>query len=256
MVRRQRHSRRMDERCSWPKCCEAEVQQARSIFEGLTVRMRFALVTAIQRICHLMASGCWLRRSVLGTHWIILPTGTGLPRTLPPGPLVERFEANFLPDGRRIVFGGREKDHGQRIFVQDVESGLVRAISPENTGTAGVATPDGRFVHRRDIVRKRFLFPVDGGAPVPFPFMESDDAALQWSSDGRLLYVRRGGSWPPVVDRIDVSTGRREAWKTIQPADPVGVDTIVRILVTPDGKAYCHDYVRFLSELFIVEGLK
>ena len=62
--------------------------------------------------------------------------------------------------------------------------------------------------------------------------------------------------WPPVVDRIDVSTGRREAWKTIQPADPVGVDSIARILVTPDGNAYCHDYIRFLSELFIVEGLK
>ena len=86
--------------------------------------------------------------------------------------------------------------------------------------------------------------------------MASDDTALQWSSDGRLLYVRRGGSWPPVVDRVDVTTGRREAWKTIQPADPVGVDSIFRILVTPDGKAYCHDYVRFLSELFIVEGLK
>ena len=67
MVRRQRHFRRMDERCSWPKCCEAEVQQARSISEGLTVRMPFGLATAIQRICHLTASGCWLRRSVLGS---------------------------------------------------------------------------------------------------------------------------------------------------------------------------------------------
>ena len=27
------------------------------------------------------------------------------------------------------------------------------------------------------------------------------------------------------------------------------------ILVTPDGSTYCHDYVRFLSELFVVEGL-
>ena len=86
--------------------------------------------------------------------------------------------------------------------------------------------------------------------------MASDDTALQWSSDGRFLYVRRGATWPPVVDRVEISTGRREAWKTIQPADPVGVDSIFRILVTPDGKAYCHDYVRFLSELFIVEGLK
>jgi hypothetical protein len=105
--------------------------------------------------------------------------------------------------------------------------------------------------------RNRFLFPVDGGAPVPLSVMASDDnSALQWSSDGRLLYVHRGLTWPPVVDRIDVTTGRREAWKTIQPADPVGVDTITNIVVTPDGKAYCHDYVRFLSELFVVEGLR
>ena len=26
--------------------------------------------------------------------------------------------------------------------------------------------------------------------------------------------------------------------------------------ITPDGQSYCHDYVRFLSELFVVEGLK
>ena len=187
-------------------------------------------------------------------HWIILPTGPGSPRTLPPGPVVERYEANFLPDGLRIVFGGRAKEQHQQIFVQDVQSGMVRAISPEGAGTTGVATPDGRFVIGA-MGAKRFLFPVDGAAPIPFPIMASDDAALQWSSDGRVLYVRRGATWPPVVDRVDVSTGRREAWKTIQPADPVGVDTIVTILITPDGKAYCHDYIRVLSELFIVEGL-
>ena len=48
----------------------------------------------------------------------------------------------------------------------------------------------------------------------------------------------------------------RELWKTIQIADPVGLDTIFRILITPDGRTYCHDHVRFLSELLVVEGLK
>jgi len=205
----------------------------------------------------LSPDGKWVLAAPVGTrtHWFLLPTGTGLPRPLPPGPLVERYEANFLPDGSRIVFGGREKDHGRRIFVQDVESGSVTAISPEATGSSVVATPDGRFVIGA-MGAKRFLFPVDGGTPIPFSIMASDDTALQWSSDGRALYVRRGVTWPPVVDRIEISTGRREAWKTIQPADPVGVDIIVRIVVTPDGKAYCHDYIRFLSQLFVVEGLK
>jgi Tol biopolymer transport system component len=205
----------------------------------------------------LSPDGRWVLAAPVGTrqHWFILPTGPGSPRTLPPGTIVERFEANFLPDGRGIVFRGREKDHGPRIYVQDIESGSVRAISPEDSGTVGVASPDGRFVIGQTAA-KPFLFPVDGGAPVPFPIMASGDTALQWSSDGRLLYVRRGGAWPPVVDRIDIATGRREQWKTIQPADPVGVDSVFRILVTPDGNAYCHDYVRFLSELFIVEGLQ
>jgi Tol biopolymer transport system component len=205
----------------------------------------------------LSPDGKWVLAAPVGTrqHWFVLPTGTGSPRTLPPGPLVNRFEANFLPDGHRIVFGGREKDHGARIYVQDVHGGLIRAISPENSGTAVVVTPDGRFVIG-STGAKQFLFPVDGGEPVPFPIMASDDTALQWSSDGRLLYVRRGVTWPPVVDRIDVSTGRREMWKTIQPADPVGVDFIGTILITPDGKAYCHDYARILSELYIAEGLR
>ena len=34
MVQRQRHSRRMDERCSWAKCCEAEVQHGSIYLRG------------------------------------------------------------------------------------------------------------------------------------------------------------------------------------------------------------------------------
>ena len=62
MVRRHRHCRRMGKRFSLVKGCEAVAQQARSISEGLTVRMPFALATVLPRICPLMGSGCWLRR--------------------------------------------------------------------------------------------------------------------------------------------------------------------------------------------------
>jgi hypothetical protein len=34
------------------------------------------------------------------------------------------------------------------------------------------------------------------------------------------------------------------------------VDSVRRILVTADGKSHCHDYVRILSELSVVEGLR
>ena len=205
----------------------------------------------------LSPDGKWVLTTEVPTrqHWILLPTGAGSPRTLPPGPLVGRGEANFLPDGRRIVFGGNEKDRRGRIYLQDIDSGSIRAISPEGVGTAALATPDGRHVFGWTGGRL-FKYAVDEGAPVPLPFLNPDDRPVQSSPDGSVLYVWRTDAWPPAVDRVNTATGEREPWKTIQPADPVGVDSIIRILITPDGRSYCHDYVRFLSGLFIVEGLK
>jgi hypothetical protein len=187
--------------------------------------------------------------------WVLLPTGAGSPKTLPAGPLAGRGEANFLPDGRQIVFGGAEKDRRARIYLQDIDSGAIRAISPEGVGTTALATPDSRYVIGWSAGRL-FNYPVDGSAPVPLPYLKPDDRPLQWSRDASSVYVWRTETWPPVVDRVSTATGLREPWRTILPADPVGVDSVIRIVVTPDGRSYCHDYVRILSELFIVEGLK
>jgi hypothetical protein len=205
----------------------------------------------------LSPDGRWVLTTEVGRrqHWILLPTGAGSSRTLPAGPLVARMEANFLPDGRHVVFGGREKDRGPRIYLQNIDSGAMRAISPEGVETTGLATLDSRHVIGWTSGRL-YQYAVDESPPIPLTYLASDDRPLQWSPDGSVLYVWRTASWPPVVDRVSTRTGRREPWKTIQPADPVGVDSVIRILVTPDGQSYCHDYVRLLSELFVVEGLR
>jgi hypothetical protein len=205
----------------------------------------------------LSPDGKWVLTTEVPTrqHWTLLPTGAGSPKMLPSGPLVARGEANFLPDGRQIVFGGNEKGHRARIYLQDIDSGAIRSISPEGVGTTALATPDSRYVIGWTGGRL-FKYAVDESAPIPLPYLNPDDRPLQSSPDGTLLYVWRTAAWPPAVDRVNTMTGAREPWKTIQPADPTGVDSIIRILVTPDARSYCHDYVRFQSELFIVEGLK
>jgi eukaryotic-like serine/threonine-protein kinase len=205
----------------------------------------------------LSPDGKWVLTTEVRTrqHWILLPTGPGSPKTLPSGPLVGRNEANFLPDGRRIVFGGSEKDRRPRIYLQDIDTGSIRAISPEGVGTGALATPDSRYVIGWTGGRL-FKYAIDEGPPVPLTFLNSEDRPVQWSRDGSLLYVWRTDAWPPVVDRVTTATGERRVWKTMQPSDLVGIDSVIRILVTPDGQSYCHDYVRLLSRLFIVEGLK
>jgi hypothetical protein len=186
---------------------------------------------------------------------VILPTGPGEPRSLPPGPFQSIYEANFLPDGRRIAFGATEPGHGRRIYVQNLDDGAVRPISPEEVFTDALATPDGRFIVGSTLGR-HFLYPVDEGAPRQLPVLTASDQPLRWSPDGRRLFVRRGDAWPPVIDRVDTVTLQRETWKVVSPADPVGVEQMSRIYVTPDGTSYCHDYLRWLSQLFVVEGLE
>jgi dipeptidyl aminopeptidase/acylaminoacyl peptidase len=197
--------------------------------------------------------------------WVLLPVGAGSPRSLPIGRLAALHEANFLPDGR-VVFGGSEAGGGGRIYVQDTSGGLPRAISPEGVHTAARATPDGHFVEGTS-GGKHALYPVDGGEPRALPFLSAEDTALQWTNDGRFMYVLRASPWSStpaeiyqtleaVIDRVDVSTGARTLWRTIKPVDPVGLEAIVDVRITPDGNSYCYGYLRSLSTLLVVEGLK
>ena len=189
-------------------------------------------------------------------HFALLPTGSGSSKSLPPGPLERIGEANFLPDGSHIVFGGSERDRRSRIYVQRLDDGsLPRPISPEGVLTDALATPDGRFVLGRSPAVGHALYPIDEGSSRPVPFVSAGDVPLQWSPDARYLYVRRD-SWPPEIHRIDTATGVRGAWRTVFPADPVGIDNILRILITPDGTSYCYDYARLLTNLLVVDQFR
>ena len=163
----------------------------------------------------------------------LVPVGPGQSRRLPADTLVRIASVNFLPDGKRLVFSGAEKGQWGAIYVQDLEGGSPRAISPDRVATEGHATPDGRFVVGQAADRF-FLYPLDGGNPRPLPILTSNDMPLQFRHDGK-LYVRRMDRWPPEVDLVDIDRGERQLWQTIFPADATGVDMILRIVITPDG---------------------
>jgi hypothetical protein len=55
---------------------------------------------------------------------------------------------------------------------------------------------------------------------------------------------------------LELATGKRKLWKELVPSDAAGIDTIRGITITPDAKAYVYGYIRTLSDLYLVEGLK
>jgi len=100
------------------------------------------------------------------------------------------------------------------------------------------------------------LYPVDGGTARDISGFVVGDLPIQWSPDGRSLYVLRRGELPARVFRLDPSTGRRDLWKEFVPSDPDGIVDINPILITPDGNSYVYSYRRALSDLYLVDGLK
>ncbi len=51
-----------------------------------------------------------------------------------------------------------------------------------------------------------------------------------WSSDGRSLFLITRGQIPAQVFRVDVSSGQKTFWRSFEPADAAGIDTIRGVL--------------------------
>jgi len=186
---------------------------------------------------------------------VLLPTGAGEARHL------ERFGieqygygAAWLPNGKGIVFVGREKGRPMRTFVQDLDGGQPRPVTPE--GVTGYAvSPDGKLLLGRDTSEKKALYPLDGGEPRTVPGLEDEDKLIRWTDSADSVFIYRDRERPIRIYKLNLSTGRKELVKEILPKDPAGLLGTVTVLMTPDGKGYVYAFTRRLSDLYLVKGL-
>jgi hypothetical protein len=156
-----------------------------------------------------------------------------------------------------LVFGS-EAGQAPRLFVQTLPDGLPKVLTPEGTGSLETAiSPDGRLAISNTTSGELRIFPLDGGAEKSIDGLLPGDRPVQWSADGRSLVLRARESGPGVsLFRLSLEDGRREPFSTVAPADPSGVVSIGRILVTRDGRSLLYHFERQLTELYLVEGLR
>jgi Tol biopolymer transport system component len=204
----------------------------------------------------LSPDGKWAlaRLNVTPAPLLLYPTGVGEIKTLKSDGL-NHISAAFLPDGKRFVFTGTEPGHGVRLYLESLYDPKAKAVSLEGVGSGMVLSPEGRFVASRGPDQKVYLFPVEGGEAKLVPGLQPGEVPTSWSADGRSVFVMARGQVPAQVFRVDAASGQRSPWKTIEPADAAGIDTVGRVMMSSDEKAYVYSYVRTLSDLYLVQAL-
>jgi dipeptidyl aminopeptidase/acylaminoacyl peptidase len=193
------------------------------------------------------------------TQLVLLPTGAGDQKILPPGSADLYYWAAWFPDSRRIVFAASEKGGSRRSYVQDVGAGPPRRILRDGL-LATLVSPDGRSIAATSGEGGAYLCGADGAGEKPIPGVLADDELVQWSGDGRTLFVRGAEKETLNLSRVDLTTGKREPWKTLVPPDrssflefgagPRGVR------LTPDGRSYAYTCWTRSTSLGMIEGLR
>jgi len=227
----------------------------RSLKGGTPVRLGEGISAALS------PDGQWALSIVPGvpTQLGLLPTGAGASRLLKRGTLVSHAWAVFMPDGRGIVISGNEPGHGSRLWAQDLSGGDPRPITAEGVHLmpfmAHAVSPDAKWIVALGPDQHAALYPVEGGEARPIPGL-GGDLPVGWTDNPHTLFVRPPGlsrTW--LVSRLDVMTGRREPWRELGPADPIGAPLMASVIVSPDGARYVYPFFRSQCDLFLATGL-
>jgi eukaryotic-like serine/threonine-protein kinase len=204
----------------------------------------------------LSPDGKWAAAVVSYTQIRLLPTGAGTVKRIEQNGMQQYgHKIHWMPDGKQIIFPGNLPGQATRCFIQKIDGGNPRPITPEGIGDCDLSS-DGQLILGSDLTGgPARLYPMDGGPSRTIPGLLPGDL-VSWSSDPRTLYVYQLKLQPVRVYRLNVISGERQFFREIHPIDATGLCDMSHISFSADGRAYVYSFARILSELYLVKGLK
>jgi len=185
----------------------------------------------------------------------IIPVGAGQPVILRWEGMLPNW-GTWFPDGEHIVFeGSMNGDPTFPTYMTDRSGSTPKKIS-KYSARSPVASSDGKSV----IVlkdRKPQLQVIGEDEPHEIPGVTADDHIIAWTDDPKVVYVHTLRGVTRVIEKLHLDSGKREAWQTWNPTDPIGLlPPSVPPAITPDGSKMMFTQRRQLSTLYRSDNLK
>jgi len=200
----------------------------------------------------------------MGSSPMLIPVGAGEVRTIGSQ---ECNGVDWFPDGKHFLCRLTTPEGKLRLHSVDSTTGLATEIPLAEDAAAdlgdsyfGPLSPDGGFLAGVGHSGDHWIVPLAGGASRRIAGsavgVDKDTLPVGWTADGRRLFVTHLEQVPNRVQTFDLATGRIEPWKELTLEDRAGITRISPVRVAADGRSWAYSYVRVLSNLYVVDGLR
>jgi hypothetical protein len=165
------------------------------------------------------------------------------------------------PDGLRALISQSVDDQWLLVDFATGQRTPVGDVGMSSTANARAISPDGAWVLLRTravnmLDASHVLVSTKGAPSQPVKGIEPGEVPLRWNADGKAIYVFNRDGFPTRIHRIDLATGKRALVREVTPTNPAGLPGIRSFVMTPDAQHLAYNYVRKLSDLYLIEGLK
>jgi len=191
---------------------------------------------------------------------LVFPVGAGETRTVS-APGFTYANAAWFPDGTRLLVVADSA--GQPgAYIQDLAGSAPRRVpvaAALRANSTILVSPDSRSFVARPRDGGPVIVQMDDGRVRLLAGLGPDDDAVAVSGDGKALFVQRRdpeSQMRSLVLRYDLASGRLDLVRRVEPADLAGVLDRPTCFVTPDGRTIAYAVQRYLTDLYLVEGLR
>lgn len=202
----------------------------------------------------------WVVAEDLKGGIVLLPVGAGQSKAFRwNGIHVSR--SVFLPDSQKILLATRAASQG-RLYVTDIFGSAPKPLTGDFP-SRGVdflsVSPDGMsFAYQRN--GEWVIQSMRTGIAKPVPAIGPGEYVVRWSTDNRTVFVVREGDKELMLYRVDLDSGKRELWQTLQRTSQVGLVSMQNGYfgcdVDASGKTAAISYDTDLDVLYSAEGMR